>query len=287
MTFWGTKEMSVYQIYFLILWSILFASSPGRASETKPPEPEMIRIPAGEFSMGKSILGERSDYTYEHNVFLYSYWISKFEITNEEYGRYLEDNKGAEPQFWNDKSFNAPDQPVVGITWFEAHGYCRWLSKKTGKKYFLPTEAQWEKAARGTDHRTWPWGNTFKFICLTSEIKPKPQKKKKSKKEETEEKPTENSLAVNNFPLDQSFYKVIGMAGNVSEWILDWYDPHYYRSSPKQNPTGPTTRSHKVIRGGSFILDRSFSRTFNRFYDRPDARYNFLGFRIIRKPSRN
>ena len=245
----------------------------------------MIYIPAGEFSMGRNILGENTDYSYEHKVILDAYWISKFEVTNEEYGRYLEDKKAPPPQFWKDESYNAPNKPVVGITWFEAHKYCRWLSRKTGKNYTLPTEAQWEKAARGTDNRTWPWGDTFKFICLTSERKPKEKKsKEENHKVEIEEKPIENPMAVNHFPLDQSFYKVIGMGGNVNEWVLDWYDHYYYRLSPKRNPSGPKTRAHKIIRGGSFVLDRSFSRTFNRFYDRPDARYNFLGFRVVRNP---
>ena len=262
--------MLMYRVSILFL--LFFTASPAPAAQ----EPQqMIEIEAGEFTMGWSDPKERSDYSYDHKISLDTYWISKFEVTNKEYGLYLEDTAAAPPAFWQNETLNAPDQPVVGVSWFDARKYCKWLSIKTGKNYAIPTEAQWEKAARGKEKFIWPWGDTFKFICHTSE---KRQKKKKGKEPQTPLFTT----TVNLFPLDKSPYGVTGMGGNVSEWVYDWYDYLYYRTSPKRNPQGPKTRTHKVIRGGSFIMDRTFARTFNRFYDRPDAKYNFLGFRIVR-----
>ena len=164
------------------------------------------------------------------------------------------------PGNWNERQFNVSNFPVVGVNWYEADAFCKWLSAKTGQKYRLPTEAEWEKAARGTDGRTWPWGDTFDSNFCNS---------------------TECGLhapsAVGIFPKGVSPYGCLDMAGNVFEWCQDWFDG---KKSTKTNPKGPKGGECRVVRGGSWFSNRTFCRCAFRYSVHPVLRC--VGFRLAR-----
>jgi formylglycine-generating enzyme required for sulfatase activity len=193
----------------------------------------MVIIPSSEFVMGSSAA---SDERPAHRVSLDVYYIDKFEVTNARYAKYMEAVTTQQaPHQWSTVKLNEDgDRPVIGVSWADAEAYCRWAGKR------LPTEAEWEKAARGTDARKYPWGDeepregiaNFGRCCGWSGF----------------------SLLsrVGTNQAGQSPYGVHDMAGNVWEWVADWYDSQYYKTSPTQNPKGPGAGREKVIRGGSW-----------------------------------
>jgi formylglycine-generating enzyme required for sulfatase activity len=202
----------------------------------------MVKVEAGEFTMG----GKRYDDEQPiHRVDLDAFMIGKYPVTNEEFKAFIEDggytekefwtdagwewkekNQISAPRFWHDVKWNRPNFPVVGVSWFEAMAYANWLSKKTGKNHRLPTEAQWEKAARGTDAREYPWAKEFnEDNCNSVECG------------------LDRTSPVGIFPNGESPYGCMDMAGNVWEWCSDWYKDDFYKESPVKNPTGPSTGS--------------------------------------------
>jgi eukaryotic-like serine/threonine-protein kinase len=194
-----------------------------------------VRVPAGKFWMGADNNDPHAneDEKPMHEVYLDEYWIGKYPVTNRQFQLYLGGTKQERlvDQFSPDK----PDHPVVFISWDDAKGFCQWLAKITGKSVSLPTEAQWEKAARGTDRRIYPWGNdspVSSTACYGRLNK--------------------TTATVGSYPDGTSPYGAMDMAGNVWEWVADWYDHHYYRISPNKNPTGPNKGEHRVLRGGSW-----------------------------------
>ena len=186
---------------------------------------EMIHIPAGEFLMGD----DASAFAPEkpaHIVYLDEYWIDRTEVTNAQYRACVEAETCPEPKLWSNEDLNGDDQPVL-VPWESARAYCEWVNGR------LSTEAEWEKAARGPDGRTWPWGNEFE-----------PNRANLSGKEDGYG-PT---APVGSFPGDASPYGLLDVAGNASEWVADWWDREYYAHSPARNPTGPASGEQRVHR---------------------------------------
>lgn len=232
-------------------------------------ESDMTLVPAGYFTRG-SEKGE-IDEKPVRRIWLDSFYIDRFPVTNAQYAFYLTETGSQKPLYWKDECCNDPKQPVVGVSWEEAIAYCKWRSKKDGVEYTLPTEAQWEKAARGEDNRTYPWGNQ----SPTDKRAPT--------------KITERMPAVGLCELGQSPYGVSDMVGNVWNWCLDWYEKKYYRTAPERNPSGPVRGRRKVVRGGNWLFLGCCSgtpayalRTSRRNAFHPHIRKKSIGFRCVR-----
>ena len=165
-----------------------------------------------------------------------------------------------------DDGWGRGNRPVINATMNDAVAFCKWLSDKTGKTFKLPTEAQWEKAARGTDQRMYPWGNEWpdknsnrgNFNMILGKTSP-----------------------VGSYPLGSSPYGILDMNGNLREYCSDWYDANYYSVSPENNPQGPSSGSARVMRGGFWggIIDNSFQR----YWGGEDGGHNAHGFRIAKE----
>ncbi|HRI37558.1 MAG TPA: SUMF1/EgtB/PvdO family nonheme iron enzyme [Nitrospira sp.] len=212
-----------------------------------------------------------------HMVFLDPYLIDKYEVSNKNYKDFLKSTGYPAPAYWDDPRLNRPELPVVGVSWNDARTYCEYLSKR------LPTEAEWEKAARGPHGNLYPWGNEFD-----------PARANFGKTHEA-------TMPVDSYPDGVSYYGLHHMAGNVFEWVSDWYDPRFYsRLEPMVNPTGPSkpvwlggTGTHvdfltlgekRVIRGGSWIAPEATLRATHRFWNHPSNNsYGVgLGFRCAK-----
>ena len=229
----------------------------------RPPEGSMVVVPSGEFMMG-SPTGD-SDEQPAHKVYLDAFSLDVYEVTVGQYAAFLQAKGIDSPSDW--KTMNQPAHqkwPVVNIDWADAFAYCKWAGKR------LPTEAEWEKAARGTDGRLYPWGNE----------PPTPLHANFGKTEWN----NHGVLApVGAFEAGKSPYGIYDMAGNVWEWVNDWYDYNYYKSSPSQNPTGPSTGGTKVIRGGSWYSNPRAMRSANRSLISPTDQ-GLNGFRCAKTP---
>ena len=227
---------------------------------------EMALVPAGAFLMGDN--NTRPDETPQHKVYVGAFYIDKYEVTNERYEKFLEATGLKQPPWWYDDNLNQPKQPVVGASWEDASAYCRWAGKA------LPTEAEWEKAARGADGRKYPWGNE-----PTAE----------GGKYRANYGPTADGFKytapVGSFPLNKSPYGCFDMAGNVWEWCADWYDADYYGESPASDPPGPFTGPFRVDRGGGWSVFAVDCRSAHRNRDDPSFRSFRLGFRVALVPS--
>ena len=256
---------------------------------------EWVSIPAGNFTMGSDStdLYFSSDEWPRHTVYLDAYQISKYEVTNAQYKAFMDaggytnsaywttdgwnwrtTHSVTEPYYWSSGELNSgiafPNYPVLGVTWYEAYAFCNW----TGGH--LPTEAQWEKAARYTDARYYPWGSTWDASKCNSYENVSPDT-------------FCYSSPVGYFTAGVSSYGVYDMAGNVWEWVNDLYGSGYY-SDPgaNSNPTGPTTGEYRVLRGGSYDYYYNLPcYVANRYHLYPDGsavsyphyrQYN-LGFR--------
>jgi formylglycine-generating enzyme required for sulfatase activity len=235
----------------------------------------MVLIPAGEFMMG---CNASMDYQCEnnenpyHRIYLDNYYINKYEVTNAEYRNCVAAGGCKEPEGEDRyRNLSWDNHPVVGVSWFYAADYCKWAGKR------LPTEAEWEKAARGTDGRVYPWGYenancNYAVICqLTSN---------RSWNYGCDRKST---WPVGSKPNGASPYGVMDMAGNVGEWVNDWYGEDYYNNSPAQNPLGSRSGKNRVLRGGSWYSDPYALRTSSRqLNSEPERKSEDLGFRCVR-----
>ncbi|OAI44395.1 hypothetical protein AYO43_09225 [Nitrospira sp. SCGC AG-212-E16] len=227
-------------------------------------ERSMVLVPAGEFLMG-SWTGDPDEQPMRR-VYLDAYFMDKDQLTVGEYAKFLEATSHGIPPEWNIMSRAMPKQrPVVNVEWADAVAYCKWAGKR------LPTEAEWEKAARGTDGRTYPWGDE------------PPTKFHGNMKKEL----WNNHMGltpVGMFGDGRSPYGINDMAGNVWEWVNDWYDPNYYRTGPQRNPTGPATGNHKVVRGGSWGSGPEGMRASERETRLPSFQGYGTGFRCAKTP---
>ncbi|MEW6774896.1 MAG: SUMF1/EgtB/PvdO family nonheme iron enzyme [Bdellovibrionota bacterium] len=195
----------------------------------------MVRVPGGPFLRGAS--GGKTDEQPARKASLGAYYIDRTEVSAAKYQECSDLGACTPARIYPEES--GPDSPVTGVSWFQARDYCLWRGKR------LPTEAEWEKAARGDTGWRFPWGDLFD--------------PKRANGADTADDGTLGgtdgfaALApVESFPDGASPYGILQMAGNVSEWVLDWYDPEYYRRGPIKNPRGPSTGTQKVVRGGSW-----------------------------------
>lgn len=197
-----------------------------------------------------------------HHVMLDTYHISRDEVTFRQYDAFCEDSGRNKP---DDYGWGRENRPVTDVSWEDANAFCLWLSQKTGKNIRLPSEAQWEKAARGTSQSIYSWGNEPPTCDIANYNNCRGR-----------------TMPVGSFPSQLSPYGLRDMGGNVYEWCADWYDPAYYAASGATNPTGPATGSQRVHRGGSWVSDDDHLRTTDRDGAAPSHSSSRAGFRICK-----
>ena len=228
----------------------------------------MVRVPAGEFLMGAadSDRSANPNAKPQHSVYLDEFWIDQTEVTNAQYQRCVQAGKCSAPRltdsrtrssYYGDARFD--NYPVIYVKWNDATAYCAWAGKR------LPTEAEWEKAARGTDGRVYPWGDEWDYSKANIG--------------------GGDTTAVGSYPAGASPYGALDMAGNVYEFVADWFDGSYYKDSPSRNPTGPSSPTdRRVLRGGSWDLGKDYASTTYRFLVEPTWSLFATGFRCARGP---
>lgn len=197
-----------------------------------------------------------------HRVWVDDFLLASTQVTNAEFSQYLRATGALAPPFWNDPHFNHPQQPVVAVSWFEAQNYCQWLSRQSGHSYRLPTEAEWERAARGdVEQKKFPWGDdppqTLPDYATRWQTGPEPVAR----------------YAPNAFGL-------YDICDNVHEWCSDWYDASYYAASTERNPRGPESGERKASRGGSWRHHIKVARCSARSSIPPEFQYADYGFRV-------
>jgi len=232
---------------------------------------KMVWIPAGYFLMGSNSANKsvNTNETPQRKVYLDGYWMNKYEVTVAQYHKFCLETlrpiekkntwgyiRGKPSWGWID------NHPIVNVSWQDATAYAKWAGGS------LPTEAQWEKAARGTDGREYPWGNQWDASKCNGYTKR-----------------TKKTQSVGSYPLGASPYGCMDMAGNVMEWCADWFGQTYYNSAPSRNPTGPSKSgigAYRVQRGGSWFITIYYLRCASRSFDDPDRGEEYYGFRLAR-----
>jgi formylglycine-generating enzyme required for sulfatase activity len=270
----------------LVLAGSLPAADVSRAAQAALASMEWVLIPAGSFVMGstpeeaaaaysearlRSSMLERATFDAElprHTVILDAFQISRYEITNGQYRAFIEDTGRPRPRgyegedTWADATLNGDDQPVVGVTWFDAQAFAEWLSGS------LPTEAQWERAARGTSGRKYPWGDAAPTVEHANFARRQ-----------------DRATPGGRFPKGATPEGVQDLAGNVWEWCLDEYDETFYARSPARNPVNLLHRDvlrDRVLRGGSWDYGVAFLRSALRLRFYPLNSTHNVGFRVVR-----
>ena len=259
---------------------------------------DYLLVPGGSFRMGDTFGDGDPRERPAHVVDVDSFYIAKYEMTNGEWRKFRDDAGYDDVKFWPNGRAVPKDQipywtdarnhgggtpdsdsyPLLGVNWDSAVAYCNWLSAKTGKKYRLPTEAEWEKAARGTDGRKYPWGNEIDhsyaaYVKDANFVTAEPVGFFDGEKRADIE--THNGA---------SPYGAYDMAGNVMEWCSDWYGRDYYSASPKKNPKGPESGAYRVLRGGTFFESAWDLRSSARTAAWPSFQsHRMVGFRAVRE----
>lgn len=277
-------------IFFLGVWKEVITAELSSAAKKTLATIEWVAIPEGEFIMGSTLQEAEAAYrdaklrssllekhafdaeVPQHSVYLSAYQISRHEITNAQYRAFIEATGRPPPrgpqgeETWKNENFNADTQPIVGVTWFDAQAFAEWISGS------LPTEAQWERAARGTDRRTYPWGSAS------------PKARHHANFARRYNRPT----PIGQFPNGTSPNGIADLAGNVWEWCLDEYNPSFYQQNSedvRQNPLNLRFRdvlSARVIRGGAWNVGSAFLRSSLRFKFYPLDSTHTIGFRVVR-----
>jgi formylglycine-generating enzyme required for sulfatase activity len=223
-------------------------------------EPQTAIIPEGWFTMGDD--NGRDDEKPAHRVWVDAFALGVHQVTRAEYACFLRQTARTAPPFWDEPNFQEPQQPVVGPSWFDAVDFCEWLTDITGRKYRLPTEAEWERAARGgVEAELYSWGNS------APETLPNYSSRWRNGPERV------GLYAPNP-------YGVFNMGDNVHEWCADWYDPNYYERSPNRNPQGAEQGSRRASRGGAWRHHIKVSRCAARSSIPPAFKYADYGFRV-------
>jgi len=254
----------------------LFKNTPDKV-KSEYTIPEMIKISGGSYSIGlsdvllesliESNYGTREDFLNEMpqiKITINDFEISKYEINVKQFNEYLKDVKNRTIEL--PSKFNSENQPIINVTWNDANNYCLWLSQKTGEKYRLPSENEWEIASKGNTQNLYPWGNdnpnknncNFKYSFINSTI---PNGK---------------------MPSNRSVFGVYNMSGNVAEWCSDWYHPNHYELIEGKKNIKLFESQDKVIRGGGWNSEVFYLRNTARYYASPNNKSNAIGFRIIK-----
>ena len=283
----GTAGLSAIKTAFA-------ASTPTVTNTPKPtptpaePAPGTVRefggisfvyVPAGEFLMGSTDddAEGRSDEKPQRTVYLDAYWIMQTEVTNEQYGRCVVSGDCREPNndAWKDNDFAT--HPVTDVSWDYAVSYATWLSSDAEQTVRLPTEAEWEKAARGADGRIYPWGNEWD----ASNVNYCDSNCEFDWQDEKRDDGYAGTAPVGSYSGGASPYEALDMAGNVWEWTLDWYDSDYYAYGSARNPIGPDSGDFHVVRGGAWNVNLLGVRAADRRRLNPVYRSSNLGLRLV------
>ena len=238
------------------------------ASGDEGDNPEMVYFPEGEFEMGsREGTGKKNEHP-KHKVYLNAFYLDKFEVTFSDFEAYLESNLSKHPTItgWIDRKAR-PDmlnKPIFGLQWKRCRNYCAWRGKR------IPTEAEWERAAKGTEDREYPWGNeepdntraNFGNCCFVQKGKV--------------------LTIIGSYKKGFTPDGIADLGGNVAEWVSDWYDKKYYEKSPYKNPQGPEKGKYHVIRGGAWNSLPMSLRTSSRYGDSDAKDYYGIGCRCAK-----
>lgn len=247
----AAHKLSGPWLMVLLLIAACTASAP--VTPVSPPE-SMVKVSAGWFLMGQDE-GPRSNRP-QHKVYLDAFAIDRTEVTKAAFAEFIQQT-GYQAAGWDERMLTEhANEPVVGVVWRDADAFCRWAGKR------LPSEAEWEKAARGTDGRRYPWGNTWDPACAN-----------------TTESSHGDVLPVGSFPAGVSPYGALDMAGNAAEWVADYFEFDYYTRAPDYNPLGPSSVLDHGLRGGSWASPAVQVQTFFRDSSHSTEPNPRLGFR--------
>jgi eukaryotic-like serine/threonine-protein kinase len=226
----------------------------------------MVYVPAGNFTMGSLAPAGAADEYPQHVVYLDSFWMDRTEVTNAKYSTCVHaggcmppllTKSSTRPSYFGNDKYD--DYPVIYVNWNQAEDYCRWAGVR------LPTEAEWEKAARGLNVNLYPWGGAMADCQLANFLDC-----------------VGDTTQVDSYPSGESTYQMLNMAGNVWEWVSDWYSAQYYGQASKNKPTGPDSGSERAIRGGSWTNVANYLRTATRYKYDPDQSLSSIGFRCAK-----